>query len=97
MGRLFTRDVFRYSALVPGGGRASRVTTWTSLSLSHVLAVVVTLLFVATAGFFAGRLSLTNPNKDVIQCEFIQYQNSPRSPHSDATDNSDNKSRDISL
>ena len=70
MGRTFTKDVFRYSRLVPSRDRASRFTTWTSLSLCHVVTVIMTLLFVAIAGFFAGRLSLTNPNKHVIQCEF---------------------------
>lgn len=70
MSRSFTRDVFRYSFLVRGGGHASRITTHTSLSLSHVIAVILTLLFVATAGFFAGRLSHTDFNQHVIQREF---------------------------
>ena len=92
MSRSFTRDVFRYTHLAPSGGRASRLTTWTSLPLCHVLTVMMTLLFVAMAGFFAGRISLANPNKHVIQCEFTGFLDSHQSPYSDARDNSDNKS-----
>ena len=95
MGRSFTRDLFRYSPLIPGGGRASRITTLTSLSLGRILAVTTTLLLVATVSFFAGRLSLTDFDKNVIQREFAQFQDSHKLPHSDAADHSDYNFRDI--
>ncbi len=69
MSRLFTSDIFRYSPLVPGGGRASRNATFKSFSMCSVLAVAVALLSVAIAGFFVGRLSLTEHDRSLIRRE----------------------------
>ena len=69
MGYSFPKSVFRYSPLVPSGGRASRSVTLTDFSLSHVL-VALTILFVATAGFFLGRLSLTDHDRSIVHRGF---------------------------
>ena len=72
MGRFLTNEIFRYSPLVPGGDRTSRIGTPTSYSLGRILAVILTLFFAATAGFFAGRISLTDRVKSDVNCELAR-------------------------
>ena len=97
MGRSFTRDIFRYSPLRPGGGRASRNTIIMNLSLAHIFAITMTLLFVATASFFAGRRSLTDLDKQLIQRESARYRNGHITPFIHAAETSDYKARDIQI
>ena len=93
----FTRDVFRYSPLSSGGGRTSRIATFINLSVYNILAVALTLLSVATAAFFVGRLSLTESNQTRIHRELDLTPTCHESAHNNATDTSLHEAGGFSL